>query len=197
MDGYRVPAAEHRVEEKIGGSLFLATARRVVSPDEAREFVESMKREFRDATHNCHAFVAGPPGSAVSGMGDDGEPRGTAGPPMHQVLTHCGLGEIAVVVTRYSSGQKLGTGGLVRAYSGLVKLCLETLPTIFYVTSEPMLLEMGYAHVKSVTHELEIRGGEILGEAFSDVVRLTVRLAGAEKGAFLARVSHLAAVVER
>lgn len=196
MDGYRVPAGEHRVEEKIKGSVFIATARRVETPDEAREFVESLKKEFRDATHNCHAFVAGPPGSSASGMGDDGEPRGTAGPPMHQVLTHCGIGEIAVVVTRYSSGQKLGTGGLVRAYGGLVKLCLESLPTSFYATSEPVHLEMGYEHLKSVKHELEKHGGEVLREDFSGVVHLTVRLPDAGQDAFLERVSRLAAVVE-
>ena len=196
MDGYRVPAGEHRVEEKIKGSLFIATAGRAGSPEAARAFVDGVKREFRDATHNCHAFVAGAPGFALSGMGDDGEPKGTAGPPMHQVLTHCGVGEIAVVVTRYSSGIKLGTGGLVRAYSGLVKLCLASLPTLFYVTAEPFFLEVGYSDLKSVTHEVARHRGEVIGEAFSAIVTLSVRLPEAEKAAFLARISHMARVVE-
>lgn len=196
MDGYRVPAGEHRVEEKIKGSLFIATAGRVASPGEARAFVDRMKKEFRDATHNCHAFVAGPPGFALSGMGDDGEPKGTAGPPMHQVLTHCGVGEIAVVVTRYSSGIKLGTGGLVRAYSGLTKLSLESLPTLFHATSDPLSLEMEYGRLKSVKHELEMYGGEILREAFSEVVKLVVRLPDGEREAFLSRVSRMARIVD-
>ena len=196
MDGYRVPAGRHRVEETIKGSLFIATAGRVSSPDEARTFVELMKKEFRGATHNCHAFVSGPPGGGATGMGDDGEPRGTAGPPMHQVLIHGEVGEIAVVVTRYSSGIKLGTGGLVRAYSGLVKHCLESLPTLFHATAEPIWLEVGYPHLKTVKHELEVSGGELLHEDFSGVVRLSIRLPRGSRDAFLARVACLAAVVD-
>jgi len=196
MDGYRVPVGRHRVEEKIGGSLFIATADRVSSADEAKAFVEAMKREFRDATHNCHAFVAGPPGASASGMGDDGEPRGTAGPPMHQVLTHCGIGEIAVVVTRYFGGTKLGTGGLVRAYGGMVKRCLETLPSCFFATSEPMALTVAYADLASVKREVEAHGGEMLSETFTSVVGLSVRLPEASKTVFLDRVSRMATVVE-
>lgn len=195
MDGYRVPAGWHRVEEKIGGSLFIATADRVTGPDEARAFVESVRREFRDATHNCHAFVAGPPGSLVSGMGDDGEPRGTAGAPMHQVLSHCGIGEVAVVVTRYFGGSKLGTGGLVRAYGGMAKGCLEGLPTFFYVTSVPLRLEMAYEAVRSVKHLVARHGGEILREEFSGTVGLTVRVSEAETASFLEGVSRLGVVV--
>lgn len=194
MDGYRVPVGVHRVEEKIRGSVFIATAGRVSSPEAAKAFLDGVRREFRDATHNCHAFVAGPPGASASGMGDDGEPRGTAGPPMHQVLTHCGIGEIAVVVTRYFGGTKLGTGGLVRAYGGMVKRCLETLPTSFYATSEPVILTVGYGDLKSVKREVSSHGGEVLDEAFQAVVRLTVRLPEASVPGFLFRVSRMATV---
>jgi uncharacterized YigZ family protein len=88
-----------------------------------------MRSEFADASHNCFAFLAGPPGStAQMGMSDDGEPSGTAGRPMLAVLQGSGVGDIAVVATRYYGGTKLGTGGLVRAYAGGVKSVLASLP---------------------------------------------------------------------
>src|SRR6185437_606076 len=102
---------------------------RVSTPDEAQLLVRELDVEFSDATHNCWAYVAGPPGSTSRvGMSDAGEPHGTAGRPMLTVLLHSGVGEIAAVVTRYYGGTKLGTGGLVKAYGGSVQLALESLP---------------------------------------------------------------------
>lgn len=127
---YSVPALNrHRVEETIKRSRFITTLAHVESMDEARIFVSAIKKEFPDATHNCWAFAAGPPGdTAHVGLSDDGEPHGTAGKPILNNLLHSGVGEIAAVVTRYFGGTKLGTGGLVRAYSGLVSLALDSLP---------------------------------------------------------------------
>lgn len=94
-----------------------------------RIFVAAIRKEYSDATHNCWAFQCGAPGStALVGMSDDGEPHGTAGRPMLNVLLHSQVGEVVCVVTRYFGGVKLGTGGLVRAYAGMVKAGLETLP---------------------------------------------------------------------
>ena len=88
----------------------------------ARAFVEQIRTKHADATHNCWAFVTGAPGhSGQVGFSDDGEPHGTAGRPMLQVLLHCGVGEITMVVTRWFGGVKLGTGGLVRAYQDSVR----------------------------------------------------------------------------
>jgi uncharacterized YigZ family protein len=96
--------------------------------EDARAFIAEMRAEFADASHNCYAFVAGPPGSTAQiGMSDDGEPSGTAGRPMLAVLLGGGVGDVAVVVTRYWGGIKLGTGGLVRAYSNGVRLVLGEL----------------------------------------------------------------------
>ncbi|MCG8471555.1 MAG: YigZ family protein [Desulfobacterales bacterium] len=196
MDGYKVPADRHRIEEKIGGSLFIATCERVTSADEARLFVEAMKREFRDATHNCHAFVAGPPGGSPSGMNDDGEPKGTAGASMHQVLLHCGIGEVAVVVTRYYGGTKLGTGGLVRAYGGMTKKCVETLPTCFFSTARPITFTAAYGHLATVKHHLEKYEGEILEECFTDRVTLTIRIASTNEEPFFKKVGRMVVVLD-
>ena len=126
MTRYPIPAAgpdrPHRTELLIRRSRFLAQCAHTPGPEAARAFVESIRRANADATHNCWAYAAGAPGqTARIGSSDDGEPHGTAGRPMLQVLLHCGIGEICVVVTRWFGGVKLGTGGLVRAYQDSVR----------------------------------------------------------------------------
>jgi uncharacterized YigZ family protein len=151
MPRYLIPAGRARVEEVILRSRFISTAAPVSTPDAARAFIAEMRAEFPDASHNCYAFVAGPPGSTAQiGMSDDGEPGGTAGRPMLAVLLGCGIGDIAVVVTRYFGGTKLGTGGLVRAYSGGVKAVLEALPTREKVALATLLASGPYRWVTPV-----------------------------------------------
>ena len=105
------------VEKK---SRFLATVRPVETEEEASAFIEEMKKKYWDATHNCSAFVLGRRGE-ITRCSDDGEPSGTAGRPMLEVLLKEGICNTAVVVTRYFGGTLLGTGGLVRAYGAAVK----------------------------------------------------------------------------
>ena len=123
---YPIPAGICRVEEEIKRSRFIATLGYTPTREEARAFVDRVRAEFQDASHTCWAFLVGPPGSTVTvGMSDDGEPHGTAGRPMLNVLHHSGVGDLTAVVTRYFGGTKLGKGGLVRAYSGGVQRALE------------------------------------------------------------------------
>lgn len=137
---YPVPAGRARVEEVISRSRFISTAGPAASVEEAKAFIASVRAEFPDATHHCYAFAAGPPGStAMAGMSDDGEPAGTAGRPMLAVVLGSGVGDLAVVVTRYFGGTKLGTGGLVRAYGGGVKAVLLALPLAEKVTLATLL----------------------------------------------------------
>lgn len=125
------PEPPKRAQIDIKRSVFIATAGHAETPEAAHAFIQSIRDEFPDATHNCWAFVAGPPGdSRQIGMSDDGEPHGTAGRPMLNVLLHSHVGEIACVVTRYYGGTKLGTGGLARAYSGAVSAMLDVLSPI-------------------------------------------------------------------
>src|SRR5690349_11838554 len=128
---YLIPAGTHRTEEEINRSRFVTTFGYTPTVEAARAFIETVSNEFGDASHNCWAYVVGPPGSTGQiGMSDDGEPHGTAGRPMLTVLLHSGVGDICAVVTRYFGGTLLGTGGLVKAYSGGVQLALVDLPTI-------------------------------------------------------------------
>ncbi|CAM2007654.1 YigZ family protein [Acanthopleuribacter pedis] len=147
-DRFLIPVDEHQVEEEIQRSRFITTLCHAPDPAAAQAFIARMRGQYEDATHNCWAYLAGPPGSsAFVGMSDDGEPHGTAGRPMLLVLTHSGIGEIAAVVTRYYGGTKLGKGGLVRAYSGGVQAALATLPTKEKITYTALEVVLPYSFV--------------------------------------------------
>lgn len=120
---YRVLLDEGRGEIEEKKSRFICTLRPVHSEQEALDFIEETKKKYWDARHNCSAFVLGSR-QEVTRCSDDGEPGGTAGRPMLEVLLGEGLCDVAAVVTRYFGGTLLGTGGLVRAYSGAVKEAL-------------------------------------------------------------------------
>jgi uncharacterized YigZ family protein len=171
MSRYPVPASRHRVEEVIQRSRFISTAAPVEDVAAARAFIEEMRSEFADASHNCYAFLAGPPGStAQMGMTDDGEPSGTAGRPMLAVLMGSGVGDIAVVVTRYFGGIKLGTGGLVRAYGGGVKSVLESLPTRQKIAWETVRARGPYRWVTPVARLLPDYEATISDQTYDDLV---------------------------
>lgn len=182
-DGYPVPAATHRVETVIERSRFIATLAHAASAGEARDLIDAMRREFADATHNCWAWVAGPPGStAAIGMSDAGEPHGTAGRPMLDVLLHSGVGEVAAVVTRYYGGAKLGKGGLARAYGGCVQQALDGMPRRLRIERRELRVEVGYADVDPVRRLADEFGAEVLDERFGVAVdfRLAVPVARAD-----------------
>jgi uncharacterized YigZ family protein len=172
---YPVPGANVRVEDRVEKSRFIASVARAESADDARAFVDALRREFPDATHHSFAFVAGPPGSTGAvGSSDDGEPSGTAGRPMLAVLLNAGVGEIVVVVTRYFGGIKLGTGGLVRAYTAAVQHALRELATIERVTKRAARVVVAYAYADAVRRAIERAGGSIVGQEFAADVALTV-----------------------
>jgi len=123
---YRRPTTELNVATTIKKSQFLGNLKVVYCADEALAFVKAIKQQHPQANHSCHCFIAGNPDeSSLYGYSDDGEPKGTAGLPMFQVLKHADLGNVCIVVTRYFGGVKLGTGGIARAYSSVVSLLLE------------------------------------------------------------------------
>jgi uncharacterized YigZ family protein len=172
---YPVPAGRARATIVIDRSRFICTLDRAASSDAAQRLIRGLRAEFADATHNCWAFVAGAPGSAAQiGMSDDGEPSGTAGKPMLTVLTHCGVGEIVAVVTRYYGGTKLGTGGLVKAYSEAVQAALAVLVTTERVDRTSLTLTVTYAHLSAVQHLLPQCEALLRREVFAELAELTV-----------------------
>src|SRR5215218_4549293 len=145
---YPIPADVYRARDEIDRSRFITTIAPAPTVEAAEAFIRSMRDEFPDATHNCWAYVVGPPGSTSRvGMSDAGEPHGTAGRPMLTVLLHGGLGDVAAVVTRYFGGVKLGTGGLVRAYGGALQHALADLPRAERVTWALLRVRADYSAV--------------------------------------------------
>lgn len=125
MSSYKSVHEWGRDDIIINKSKFIGTAVPVENEEQAQEFIESMKKEFKDATHNCYAYVIGK-NKNIQRYSDDGEPSGTAGMPILNVISQENLVNVAVVVTRYFGGVLLGAGGLARAYTKGCKIALES-----------------------------------------------------------------------
>lgn len=155
-------------------SRFIATLAPVFSVDEAREFIARIREEFADATHNVPAYVIGHGASVIAHCNDDGEPAGTAGRPALAVLQGSGLGDAAVVVTRYFGGTKLGTGGLVRAYGDAVREVIAAAPRAEKVPTHTVMLAVPY-HLFEQVRLLAAHYGRILNEDFAADVTVTAQ----------------------
>jgi len=175
---FQVPSKTITVEQDIKRSRFISTAGRAGNKKSAKEFINSVSEKYSDATHNCYAFVAGNPFSTTEiGFGDDREVSGTAGKPMLSVLQHKKIGEIVVVVSRYFGGTKLGTGGLVRAYSSSVQQALEKLPLEYCVAVKSVQISFDYQYENSVRQILNKFHVHIKDSAYSDNVVMKIGVA--------------------
>lgn len=181
---YPVPARETRVELRVKNSRFIATLAPAFSVDEARAFVERMRQEFADATHNVPAYVVGHETSVTAHCNDDGEPSGTAGRPVLAVLQGSGLGDAAMVVTRYFGGTKLGTGGLVRAYGDAARAVLAEAPRAERVPTHTVNVTVPYALFESLRLLIAGYSGNILDETFAAEVTVTAQMAQEKLPAF-------------
>ena len=174
---YPVPASNRRIEQEISRSRFITTVGRASTVDEAMVFVRAVAAEFPDATHNCWAYVVGPPGDTGRiGMSDAGEPHGTAGRPMLNALLHAGVGDVVAVVTRYYGGTKLGTGGLVRAYGGGVQQALAALPVTERIEFTRATVTIDYARLTALQQICVACEAEILAQDFGADVTVDLRL---------------------
>ena len=161
------PGEVFRVEQTIKRSRFIASVGHTPGVEEAKAFIEQIKAEFEDARHNCWAYCAGAAGSTDRiGASDDGEPHGTAGRPMLTAVTHSGIGEVTVVVTRYFGGILLGTGGLVKAYQSSVKMALEGVPTRVRTKTKRIKFSVEHRFVNQVLRKIEAVNGRILEKNF-------------------------------
>ncbi len=172
--GYPIPARTTRIEIRIENSRFIATIGEARTVEAARAFIDYVRESFRDATHNVYAFRVGHGPSVTEGMSDDGEPAGTAGRPALTVLRGADVGDVVVVVTRYFGGTKLGTGGLVRAYTQSVQEALEALPRAERVERRTGTLDTPYALYEPVKRLVGAEGGRISDEDFAGEVTLSV-----------------------
>lgn len=158
------------VEKK---SRFIATVLPVSTEEEALSFIESMKKKYWNATHNCYAYVIGERGE-LQRCSDDGEPGGTAGKPMLDVLNGEEIRNVVVVVTRYFGGTLLGTGGLVRAYSSATREGLRSSVIITKIHGIKLHIETDYTGLGKIQYILAQRNLKILDTEYTDKVDLYV-----------------------
>lgn len=164
------------VEKK---SRFIATTLPVKTEEEALAFIEAMRKKYWDARHNCFAYVIGERGE-LQRCSDDGEPGGTAGKPMLDVLLGEEVRNIAVVVTRYFGGTLLGTGGLVRAYSSAVQAGLASSIIITRIPGLKLNIQTDYTTLGKIQYTLAQRGIKTLDSSYTDKVILTALISAGE-----------------
>lgn len=172
---YRVPADEIESEIIVLKSRFIASIAPAFSVDEAKAYIKVIKLRYPDATHHVAAYIIGHPPSTTAHSSDDGEPAGTAGRPVLSVLQGSGLGDIVALVTRYYGGTKLGTGGLVRAYSTAVKEALTILPLAQKISTITVKLTLDYKWYDNLLVLISKFNGIILQKEFSECVTLRIQ----------------------
>jgi len=172
---YLTPAEEIRREQMVVNSRFIATLAPAADTDAARAFIARIRKEFADATHNVPAYIIGGGNNVTDYCSDDGEPSGTAGRPALAVLRGSGLGDVAVVVTRYFGGTLLGKGGLVRAYTESAQLVVNTVQRARRQQVHIAMLEVPYNLLERVRILVNNYHGDILDESFAADITMTIR----------------------
>jgi uncharacterized YigZ family protein len=190
---YTVPLTEIRREYVVMNSRFIATLAPAFSIDDARAFMARIKKEFADATHNVPVYIIGGGNTVTEYFSDDGEPAGTSGKPALAVLRGSGLGDAALVITRYFGGTLLGTGGLVKAYTEAAQLVVNTVGRGQRIPVHVVMLAIPYnllerARLLSAHHR-----GEILGEDFAGDITLTLQIPLSDFEAFQLGLRELSA----
>jgi len=178
--------ADEIVEKK---SRFIATVIPAETEEEALEFIESMRKKYWNATHNCFAYVIGDR-NQLQRCSDDGEPSGTAGRPMLDVLLGEEIHNIAVVVTRYFGGTLLGTGGLVRAYSSATQAGIRASKIITKMKGFSLTVKTDYTGLGKIQYILGQRGIKILDSIYTDNVQLDVLLPEDEVKSVMAEITE-------
>jgi uncharacterized YigZ family protein len=168
---YHIPAEAVSTETEIKKSKFITTITAVTSKEEIYPFFQKIREQYTGANHNCFAYIVGNPKSPVDiGFSDDGEPSGTAGKPMLSVLQHNNIGNAAVMVTRFFGGTKLGTGGLVRAYSAAVKMAVEKISLHDFVASRRLQVSIPFQFESTVRHLLATLHLTVIDSKYSEDV---------------------------
>lgn len=175
MRPYLIPLNEIRREQVVVNSRFIATLAPVFSTDEARAFISRIKKEFSDASHNVPAYIIGGGNTVTEYFSDDGEPAGTSGRPALTVLRGSGMGDVAVVVTRYFGGTLLGTGGLVKAYTESTQLVVNAVERGRRVPVHVAMAAIPYNLLERVRLMVTRNQGEVLGEDYAADITVTLQ----------------------
>ncbi len=183
VDTFRSVARPSAVETNVKGSRFLAEAFPVADEDEAAQQIDHIRKREHGATHHCTAYRIGVDGDLVR-FNDDGEPSGTAGQPIQRQIEGRDLTNSLVVVTRYFGGTKLGTGGLMRAYSDAASKALEDAGVTFEVISEHLSVSFDYDDTSPAMHVINQFDAEVIDSVYSETTELTVAVPRSRVDAF-------------
>ena len=175
MKLYSIPLNEIRREQIVVNSRFIATLAPALTIEAARSFINRMRKEFADASHNVPAYIIGGGNTVTEYFSDDGEPSGTAGKPALAVLRGSGLGDVAVVVTRYFGGTLLGTGGLVKAYTESTQLVVNAVARGRRVPVHVAMVAIPYNLLERTRLLVTRQNGQILDEDFAGDITMTLQ----------------------
>ena len=170
---FRTIKEDGQVQEEIKKSRFICHIKRVTTEDEARNFIQAVKKEHYKATHNCSAFILGER-SEMKRSSDDGEPSGTAGVPMLGVLENHQLTNVCAVVTRYFGGIKLGAGGLIRAYSSNVALAIKEIGIVHIKEQLGLRIALSYSQYQELPNFLKTNHLQEQDTSFTEQVQTTI-----------------------
>ncbi|MCZ0990468.1 YigZ family protein [Streptomyces diastatochromogenes] len=183
QDEYRTVARAGVHETEINRSRFLCALAPAATEQEAQEFIAAVRKEHADATHNCWAYVIGADAS-VQKASDDGEPGGTAGVPMLQMLLRRDMRYVVAVVTRYYGGVKLGAGGLIRAYGGAVGEALDEVGTLTRRRFRLATVTVDHQRAGKIQNDLRATGREVQDVRYDEAVTIEIGLPDADVDAF-------------
>jgi len=177
MSDYQTPEKQSFTEYIIKKSRFIAYAFPADSREVAMNHLASLRQKYPDARHHCWAYILGNPKSPKSAaMSDDGEPSGTAGKPILNVMQHKNVGDIMIVVVRYFGGIKLGAGGLVRAYSTATQQVYDALPTKTVSKTTKLTIVCSFGDEQRVRHLVALHHGEVSEITYSDKATLLTKI---------------------
>ncbi len=170
-------------------SRFICTLSPVDSEEAALTFIGRIKKKYYDARHNCSAYILGDR-SETTRSSDDGEPQGTAGRPMMDVMTGASLSYTAAVVTRYFGGTLLGTGGLIRAYSQAVKLCIDSASLIKMIRAVRFQAEVGYGDLNMLMKVISSANIKQLDSDYGETIIFTLQVPEESYEAVLKKITE-------
>ncbi|WP_328403156.1 YigZ family protein [Streptomyces sp. NBC_00390] len=192
QEQYRTVAGEGVHETEINRSRFICALAPAATEQEAQEFIARIRKEHPTATHNCFAYVIGA-GAAVQKASDDGEPGGTAGVPMLQMLMRREVRYVVAVVTRYYGGVKLGAGGLIRAYGGAVGEALDVLGTLTRQRYRLATVTVDHQRAGKLENDLRATGRQVREVRYADAVAIEIGLPDSDVDAFRAWLADVTA----
>ena len=198
-DEYYTIQDEQEFEIKVKGSSFIGRASPIESREQAEHFLSAIQKKLFDATHHCYAYRAGHGPNSVFRYHDDGEPSGTAGKPIYQVITGRNLTNLIVVVTRYFGGTKLGTGGLARAYADCAISVLDRCTVQTCIIYKTIRVQFPYDQTSTIMRLIDLFEAKITDIRYDTATEMVLAVRANESGRFCSQLIDLTrgkAVVE-